>query len=190
MLRRHIVGLAAAIAISSAPAHAQLVTNGGFETGDLTGWTRTAIGTCIDQVNSGSARSGSFGFISSPSNSACVYSQSIATTAGQQYDFSFWVSNLGGGANSLFEAFWNGSSVYALTNATASAYTQQFFSVTATSATTDINFVIRFDSNFYMLDDVSVVRSTTTTTVPEPSSVTLMVAGLSGIVLMRRRTRP
>ena len=189
MLRILILALSAALAVSSVPAQAQLVTNGGFETGDFTGWTRNPIGTCIDQVNAGSARSGSYGLLSSPFNSVCFYSQSIATTVGQQYDFSFWIANLGFGSPSSFEAFWDSQSVFSLTNPAPTAYSQKLFSVTATSTTTYIDFVIRDESHFYMLDDVSVVQSGTSTVVPEPSSLVLMAAGLFGLMATAYRRR-
>jgi hypothetical protein len=63
-------------------ARADLITNGGFETGDFTGWTTSGTPT----VQSTFPHSGSFDALFSVPGSI---SQSLATTAGQSYTIDF-----------------------------------------------------------------------------------------------------
>jgi hypothetical protein len=114
--------VAASLLIASAsPARANLVTDPGFESCSTLGsspppdWSGTA--TC-----SNIAHSGSFGalFLSGSQ----TLSQSIATTAGDRYDFSFWLlnNNLPGNPNSFTASFGSGT-VLDLTNASPFGYT-------------------------------------------------------------------
>lgn len=188
MIRIHALALVIAFAASSATAQAQLVTNGGFETGNLTGWTRQTSGLCLDQVSSLNAHTGTYGLVTAPFSGFCLYTQDIATTAGAQYNFTFWIANLGGGkTQSSFEAFWDGGTVYSLTSVTEFDYVQQSFFVTATAPVTSIGFFLKGDDspNFYRLDDISVLPASTT--VPEPSSLALLAIGVLGALATHRR---
>lgn len=174
-----------AVAMLSRQAEAQLVTNGDFESGNLLGWTLTGS-SCSTGVIAGAQHSGTYGLRSGPVAGTCTVAQTIATTAGEQYTFSFWLSNTFGGTPNSFDALWNGVSVYSLSNASTFNYTQQVFSEIATGPTTTISFVVRHDPDFYRVDDVVV---TATSTVPEPSTYALMAVGLAGLFAARRRRR-
>lgn len=186
MLKIRLAVAVLALAVTAHRAQGQLVTNGGFESGDLSGWTLTgSVCTTAATSNPARAHSGSYGLQSGPVFGNCTLSQSIATTAGGQYTFSFWVANLSGDRTNSFAASWDGGVVYAVGNGPEFAYTQQMFAVNATSATTTIAFTIRHDPSWYLIDDVSVVAAITT--VPEPSTYALLAAGLLGIMVVRRR---
>src|SRR6266850_1642695 len=90
---------------------ANLVTNGGFETTDFTGWFVTGSGATV-QCGNGSypAHTGScaadFGAFSAG------LSQTIATIPGAFYSLDFWLALTGGGAfdpHPSFSASWDGT---------------------------------------------------------------------------------
>jgi len=70
-------------------------------------------------------------------------------------------------------------------NIPAQGYVEYTFQVTATGASTNLTFFERDDNGFLSLDDVSA----TANAVPEPSSFTLFVLGMAGIVGYRVRSR-
>jgi hypothetical protein len=75
------------------PASANLVNNGGFETGDFTGWTTDAAGiSTISPFSNTGNFAGSFSAI----QTANSLTQNIATTAGATYDLSFFLTEFAG----------------------------------------------------------------------------------------------
>jgi len=164
-------------------AEANLVTNGGFETGDFTGWTVThaSSGSLISFTltpHSGTYAAG-FAALSVLDDSI---SQTISTTPGDSYLFDFWVRNYESGSDH-FQAFWDGTSVLDLLNSPDFLYTHYMFTEIATGASTNIQFSGYDAPAFYSLDDVSVTASS----VPEPSTILLLGTGLAGVGLLRRR---
>jgi len=183
-------------------AHADLITNGGFETGDFTGWTQS--GWLIDTTNPNSgvydASTGCAGAscttIGDP-NAAYLY-QDVATTAGTNYTLSFFYDSgqLATNASELL-VLWgdpnapNLSTVVDFVNVdTSSAYVEYTGTVTATSVTSQLEFFGRQDLDFYSLDDVSLTGGTVSS-VPEPEPFLLVVAGLILVkVFSRNCPRP
>ncbi len=172
------VVFAVSLAVTSAGASAELVSNGGFETGDFTGWTQFG-NTGFTGVGGGSPHSGSFQAFFGPIGSTGGIFQTLATTPGGTYDVDFWLRNLGG-IPSSFEFNWDGGAAeLSLVNPGAFPYTQHSFSLVASSASTALRFTFRQDPAFFFLDDVSAV--------PEPGVLALLALGLVGLAVSRYR---
>lgn len=146
-----------------------LVQNGGFETGDFTGWrligdtvNSSPFGTTIYDAVEGAnnyplvVHSGNYGAFLGDTQVATL-SQALATIPGDNYLFSFWLDNPASGANQTFQVYWNGASLYSITNPPAFSWTN--FEFVATAAGNDtIQFGVENDSSYFGLDDVGVTR--------------------------------
>ena len=168
----------------AAPAQAQ-VTNGGFETGDFTGWTQSG-NTDFTGVDSIAPHSGDYAAYFGNAGSTGSISQTLTTTPGQDYTISFWLMNEEGEPNS-FEAAFGDAVLMTLTDAPDSGYIFYSFTETASSASTLLSFTFQQDVTFWDLDDVSVVAAG----VPEPATWAMMILGLgmAGVAIRRRRAR-
>ena len=113
-----------------------------------------------------------------------TFSQTIATTPGQQYTLSFWLQNEGGTPNN-FTATWNGTSLLALTNAAQSGYTEYTYTVTATGSTSTLMFAAEQKPSQWDLDNVSVTPVTPAiTAISESSSSGDLNAGETGTLTL------
>ena len=96
-LPKILLALTAVAALSVAhPAKANLITNPGFETGNLTGWTFHPGFFAVGTASGVSPHSGSYQAFSSTGSG--VLQQSFATTLGQSYTVDFWAATTSGGA--------------------------------------------------------------------------------------------
>jgi hypothetical protein len=180
----------------------QLVQNGGFETGDFTSWSLT--GSISSQYNfvgsatslaviSGFGRrrttnyygpyyihSGSFAAFLGENGGLAHLSQTLATVPGQVYMLSFWLANPGTYAAvypptpNEFMTAWNGNTISDQVNLGTSSYTNMQFVVSATGASTLLEFGARNDPDYFGLDDVSVT--------PVPPPVFQSAAGANGSI--------
>jgi len=171
-------------------ARANLVVNSGFENGNFSGWTLTGD-TSYTTVNSGSGAYagnyyGSFGSV----NSQAFLSQTIVTTVGASYTVSFRLANIANGQgrttpNSFSASF--GSSLVSMTNSSAFGYTLYTYLVTATAASTTLQFSFYNVPGYWRLDAVNV---DVVPAVPLPGSFPLLAMGLVGLCCIgRRRTK-
>jgi uncharacterized protein DUF642/PEP-CTERM motif-containing protein len=134
-------------------------------------------------------------------NSVEGVEQTVATAAGTQYTLSFWVGNVddpGGifGTTSTVDVRVGGLSgtlLGAFTNSSTEKGTLEWekftTSFTATGSSTTLDFLNADpgNDNSNGLDNVSLVAGPTTSAVPEPATLPLLVVGLIGLGLIRRR---
>jgi hypothetical protein len=167
-------------------AHASsILVNGGFETGDLTGWTES--GWFIDTLNPNSgvydASTGCSGAscttIGDP-NSAYLY-QDVATIPGATYDLSFFYDS---GQLPTFGSellvLWGDPTAPSLSTVvdfvdvgTSGSYAEYSGTVAATATISQLEFLGRQDLDFYSVDDVSLAAPVSG--VPEPGSLSLLL---------------
>lgn len=169
--------LVAAIAFT-APCAADVVVNGGFETGDFTGWTGGFPDNFVASGNPFFIHSGTYG-VAFGATSLSYLSQTLTTTAGTNYDVSFWLNS--NGPDNQVTLSWGGNSIFNQSNIAADGWTKYSFTETATSSSTLLSFGLEQISRYSGLDDISV---TPTSAVPEPSTWAMMLLGFGGIYFL------
>jgi hypothetical protein len=187
-----ILAVAALCCAAAATAPAQnLVTNGGFETGDFTGWTVndpsgfTNVGTNATGSSFNFAREGnSWANLGADPNSGSL-SQTFTTVPGQEYTFSFSLATdiTPPAAGNFFQALFNGVAVLTLNNNAESSYVDyNYTNLVASGTSTTIEFRYQHGDDYFRLDAVSVV--------PEPSTVSLLaITAFGGLAFVYRRSR-
>jgi PEP-CTERM motif len=184
---RAMVALAAlgfALALSSAQAGPNLVTNPGFEAGTFLGWT--GIGDT------------SFNGVQCPGPGATVFQGNCSAFFGAVggtggitqtinslivnnfYAITFAFRPDGGTPSSLLATF-GGVNLLSLNNLADGPYQVFTTIVRATSGSEALAFNFRNDQGFFFLDAVSVSQ------VPEPGTLALISIGLVGVWAGRRR---
>jgi hypothetical protein len=142
-----------------------IVANGGFETGDFTGWTLAGdtVSGGLDQnvvamelKHPGVVHSGFFGAYLAQAGFAATLAQTLPTTVGQQYLVSFWLNNPGAGDFQTFSVSWDGTNFINFTNPPAFAWTNYQFVAVAADPGVVLQFAVESDTGFFALDDVSV----------------------------------
>jgi hypothetical protein len=180
------VAAAAALLLAGASAQAaDLLTNGGFEAGDLSGWTTTGP---LDFVGADpfAAHSGNFGAFFGPETPVTL-AQPLSTAAGGSYQVSFWLSLQDSAQPNSFSWSWNGvTQTPSFSNATGFGYQEFTALVTAGGPSSTLSFSFTDPQSFWLLDDVSV---SAVTAVPEPATALMTGLGLISLVLSRRRRR-
>jgi hypothetical protein len=165
---------------SAGYATAGIVSNGGFETGDFTGWMLSG-NTDFVGVTTGIAHTGDFAAFFGPDQSLGFLSQTLATTVGTTYELNFFLASDGQTPSDFLVTF--GGTTFEQVDLPAFPYVSESFTVAATGSSTLLQFGFRDDNGFLNLDDVSV------SAVPEPGSLPLSCFGAVGILAYTRLSR-
>ena len=158
---------------------ANIVQNGGFETGNFSQWTLT--GDPADTfVSFAFPHSGVYSALFGATNSPEFISQPLTTAPGQTYTISFWVmgsGESGGGIANEFILKWGDTTLLDLVNPVIPDWTNMQFAVTANAALTVITFGGRNNQDYIYLDDVSVAVLET-----QSAPIFLSVTSVSGLL--------
>jgi hypothetical protein len=170
--------LALVLAWGAGQARADYLVNGGFETGNFSGWSQSG-NTAFTFVSSSNPKSGSFSAWLGPVGSLGFLSQTVATTAGASYNLSFALANTSSTANE-FQVMFGGSTVFDQVNLGSQGYTNYQFTVTASSASTVLQLGFHNDPGFFLLDNVSLTAGSVAGA-PEPAGLTLLALGFAAL---------
>jgi hypothetical protein len=162
------------------------VANGGFETGDFSGWTANAVSFPMSvqtsPVEAGTYAAQIAGYASGPD----LLSQTVADTAGQSYLLSFWRYIGDGNPQTSMTVTWNGIQVFSELNTGPFNTYQNITAAVVGTGSDTLMFATVNDPNYTYLDNVSV------SAVPEPSTWVMMLLGFAGLGFMayRRKFKP
>jgi VCBS repeat-containing protein len=139
-------------------AGASTIVNGGFETGDLTGWSASSSVSAGEFFLGGEF--GNWVAVLGPGSSQSL-SQNVATTPGQQYALSFVVDGDPDASSSPLTVSWDGTTILTLDQVPL-GFTQYTFDVTGdpSASTTPLSFNYSDDGSGILLDQVAVNAET------------------------------
>ena len=129
--------------------------NGGFETGDLTGWGGDQEGASVTS-DPRYVHSGIYGLELGTVGTLGHLTQTLPTMPGSNYLISLWFNNTNGGNSNEFQVSWNQSLLYDATNMPALTWTNIQLIVTASTPNDTLQLGFRHDPQYLGLDDVSV----------------------------------
>ncbi len=206
------IGAAIAVVVAGTVNSAtELVVNGGFETGDFSGWSVIQNNLGLPSVWTGTPRTGTYhvsqlGFGAGFTRTTSI-AQTIPTTFGVTYHVEFWLDGphsfgefAESGPNSFFFAEFAGVSIVSLLQqdilALPSGYSYFSGNVTALSISSLLNISANTDQAQSLLigfgiDDISVTALETIPQVPESSTTAalLFLSGATGWSMWRRRSQ-
>lgn len=188
-------------AFPAVSAQANLIVNGGFETGDSSGWSVTLVGSSTATVISSSppyysAYEGTKQIALSTSRGTFgsnIY-QDISTTAGSNYEISFAVrpsgsfgSTFGVSIDGSQLGSWQGSDAIFANSSVPPVLDYHPFSLSfnAVNAVTRVSFGWVDNQASWYLDKVAVTASASS--VPLPAAFWLLGSGITGLICMARR---
>jgi len=194
MFRKYMIAICFLVAIGCGSARADLVTNGGFETGDFTGWTLgpspSAANIFLDVSfpNTGCCDAA----FSDPSGTtpASTLSQSLSAVSGAlSYNLSFAILDESGLSGDIFTVNLGNFSEQFTGDQAPGSYTLEFFNLSPSDFGTGLlSFQGTNDNSAWNLDDVS-VNAVVVTSVPEPSTLVLLLTALAAIGILKFHRR-
>jgi hypothetical protein len=166
--------------LQSAPAlAANLVINGDFETGDLTGWTANGNFLGVNDPGDNGTKTAYMG----TTGSLGSLSQILTTVVGETYTLSYDFFSDGGIPNQ-FQVQVNSTILFDQTNIPAQAFTPYSFNFVGTGSDT-IQFNERNDPSYLQLDNVVVDVAA----VPEPFTIVGSLVGGTAALRMRKKLK-
>lgn len=175
-------------------AQASLVSNGGFETADFSGWTQThaTVGS-LSSVDDANPRTGDYAAnFAGRGGRQDLISQALGTTANVGYTVSFWVDTEFGSDDGGLWAYINGQQMAATSYLPASGYANYTFDFFADTSATTLAFGGYTRNGYIDLDDIRVETNgliRQPTQVPEPAGLLLVGVALAGASLGARGKR-
>ena len=176
------------ITATNAPVYLGLVLNGGFETGDFTGWSLSgSVSNNIDMFPDNGSQSeinphsGKYLAALGPVGSLSYLSQTLATSPGAAYLLSLWMDSPDGQTPNEFLVSWQGNTLFDATNLPAIGWTNLQFLVSATGKSTVLEFGFRNDPSYLGLDDVSVLPAQAGIGSIQLSGQNLILNGVNGL---------
>lgn len=143
------------------PFMPSLITNGGFETGDFSGWYHLGDTNFTWVTNTPTyVHSGTYGVEIGPTGDGYLAQELSPTQIGQLYTVSFWLENEDTLSNNNFVVYWGGLPLYSITNGPAFAWTNIQLTVQATTLSEFLEFQFENTSYYFGFDDVSIVPVT------------------------------
>ena len=178
------------VSLTTSAKGAELISNGGFETDDFTGWTVEGIPSNLFEVTDFWGHTGTHSAVfAGLEGDNDRISQVAPMTSGQQYVLDFWVNNGSDGNHGVggdgLAVFWEGAPALNISPfpAQVNTWLNYTLNVTATSNGSELKFH-GFDAPFAIyLDDISLVAM-----MPEPNALLLLAVGMTGVA-MRSRCR-
>jgi len=155
-----------------------LVTNCGFETGTLAGWSLSGTQSSPAYegisygVDTSDANSGKYGAYLGGYGGYLSVFQSVAATPGTTYQISYYLAQAPATPSpytSGFSTYFDGLPLVVSGDAPLEPFTLYTFDAKATTSLSTLTFNARDDTGYYSLDDVSVVA------VPEPAAYILSI---------------
>lgn len=197
-MKKALLGATVAFGLLSTQAVANSVSNGGFETGDLSGWSCTGgpLGSRPSTCAAATAgapifltpHSGTYSVFAFSNDSIGSLSQSISTVAGMSYQLSFYSKATRNASANLLDVSIGGASPISI--ALSLSYVQSVINFVATGSSTSIAFLFQTDSGTggWSIDDVDVSSAAA---VPVPAALPLLASGLGviGFAGWRRQRR-
>jgi len=150
---------------------AELIINGGFETGDFTGWTE--LGDSSDTGVSSDAiyvESGNDAAMLGPIYGYGTLSQTFGTTQGACYQVSFWLALDDYGIPNDFVLSFTGLTLLNISNSYGFGLTYYQYDVVALSSRSELLLAFYDLPGYFYLDDVSVMSGVAGCSAPAPCS--------------------
>src|SRR5271165_176730 len=165
-----------ALSTTNANAGPNLIVNGGFETGDFTGWTAVAVSYPIyvttSPVYAGTYSAQIAGYDYGPD----TLTQVVADTAGQTYDLSFYLYFAPAGPTQLTYVQWNGATVFSEAAPTVGGFWEHFMTQVVGTGSDSLEFFDANNPGLDYLDNVSLTAG-----IPEASTWAMMMLGFAGL---------
>lgn len=170
---------------TNAIAGPNLIVNGGFETGDFTGWTPNAVSFPMYPVTSPveegnyAVQIAGYSIENFPAlGGPATLTQVVTDAPSQSYELSFWIYQQNMGPITFFDVTWDGSTVVSMSYPASDSgdipYVNFTVNVLGTGSDT-LQFISANDPGYTYLDNVSL------TAVPEPSTWAMMILGFAGL---------